>query len=91
MTLEAGGFMRRFLLHVPPSAASIASETKGFWMGLFGHIHGVMMVSAFYENVSRHRMEQRELAPGEKDENVVLEFRPTPHAHCMFVAALDRS
>jgi putative SOS response-associated peptidase YedK len=51
---------------------------EGFWKGLFGHTHGVMLVSAFYENVSRHRMEQRELAPGEKDENVVLEFKPTP-------------
>lgn len=30
----------------------------------------------FYENVSRARMERRELALGEKDENVVLEFRP---------------
>ena len=36
------------------------------------------MVNAFFENVSRHAMEHRALAPGEKEENVVLEFRPQP-------------
>lgn len=35
-----------------------------------------MLVSAFYENVSRHRLEKRQLAPDEQDENVILEFRP---------------
>jgi len=29
-------------------------------------------VNAFFENVSRHAMEHRELPPGEKEENVVL-------------------
>ena len=49
---------------------------EGFWKGLFGYTHGIMVVNAFYENVSRHRVEKRELADGENDENVVLEFRP---------------
>ncbi len=35
-----------------------------------------MLASAFYENVSRHRLEKRELGLGETDENVILEFRP---------------
>ena len=48
----------------------------GFWKGLFGISHGVMIVSAFFENVSRHTMEHRELREGEKEENVILEFRP---------------
>jgi hypothetical protein len=48
-----------------------------FWKQQFGYSHGIMVVNAFYENVSRHAMEHRELAPGEKEENVVLEF--TPH------------
>ncbi|NPT58428.1 SOS response-associated peptidase family protein, partial [Paraburkholderia elongata] len=43
--------------------------------------------NAFYENVSRAKMEGRQLAEGEKDENVVLEFRPNP-AHDMLVACL---
>lgn len=60
---------------------------EGFWKGLFGYSHGIMIVSAFYENVSRHAMEGRELAPGEKEENVVLEFRPQPRQD-MLVACL---
>jgi putative SOS response-associated peptidase YedK len=60
---------------------------EGFWGGVFGRTHGVMVVNAFFENVSRHAMEHRALAPGEKDENVVLEFRPRPQ-HDMIVACL---
>jgi putative SOS response-associated peptidase YedK len=60
---------------------------EGFWKPLFGHSHGILVVNAFYENVSKARMEGRELAEGEKDENVVLEFRPNP-AHEMLVACL---
>jgi len=59
----------------------------GYWKGLFGVSHGVMVASAFFENVSRHAMERRELAPGEQERNVVLEFRPQP-AQAMLVACL---
>ncbi|RTL26829.1 MAG: hypothetical protein EKK47_20085 [Burkholderiales bacterium] len=51
---------------------------EGFWKGQFGHHHGIMIVNAFFENVARHKAEHRELAPGETQENVVLEFRPQP-------------
>ena len=37
---------------------------EGFWKGLFGHTHGLMVVSRFYENVDRD------------GKNVVLEFNP---------------
>lgn len=60
---------------------------EGFWKQQFGHGHGIMVVNAFYENVGRAAMAHRELAPGEKDENVVLEFRPRP-AQDMLVACL---
>lgn len=60
---------------------------EGFWKPLFGYSHGILVVNAFYENVSRAKAEGRELAGGEKDENVVLEFRPNP-AHDMLVACL---
>lgn len=60
---------------------------EGFWKGLFGYSHGIVVVNAFYENVSRHAMEGRELVPGEKEENVVLEFRPNPPQD-MLVACL---
>ena len=60
---------------------------EGFWRELFGNRHCVMIANAFFENVSKHRMEGRELAPGEKEENVILEFRPQPTQE-MIVACL---
>jgi putative SOS response-associated peptidase YedK len=60
---------------------------EGFWRDLFGYSHGLMVVNAFFENVSRARMEGRELQDGEKDENVVLEFRPNTGGE-MLVACL---
>lgn len=60
---------------------------QGFWKDLFGFSHGVMVVDAFYENVARHRTERRALRAGEKEENVVLEFRPNTGQH-MLVACL---
>jgi len=59
----------------------------GFWKGLFGYTHGLIVVNAFYENVNRHRVEHRELAEGEAVENVVLEFKPNPPQD-MLVACL---
>jgi len=58
-----------------------------FWKGQFGHTHGIMIVDTFYENVSRHAMEGRELGPDEKEQNVVLQFKPNP-PHQMLVACL---
>src|SRR5471032_1029176 len=60
---------------------------EGFWKGLFGYTHGLMLVTAFYENVSRFRLENRVPLEGEKDENVVLEFRPSPPQE-MLIACL---
>lgn len=60
---------------------------SGFWKDLFGFSHGVMVVNAFYENVPRHRVEHRALAPGEAERNVVLEFRPQP-TQDMLIACL---
>lgn len=60
---------------------------EGFWKGQFGHTHGVIVCEAFYENVSRHKVEGRDLALGETEENVVLEFRPEPQQE-MLIACL---
>lgn len=57
------------------------------WGKLFGYRHGIMIVTRFYENVARHKMEGRELRTGEKEENVVLEFDPQPPQD-MLVACL---
>lgn len=47
----------------------------------------MIIVNSFFENVERHNMEHRELAEGEKSENVVLEFRPKPEQD-MVIACL---
>jgi putative SOS response-associated peptidase YedK len=59
----------------------------GAWRQLFGYRHGILVINAFFENVARHRVEHRELRPGEQAENVVLEFRPRPPRD-MLVACL---
>ena len=59
----------------------------GFWRGVFGYSHGILLADAFFENVSRHRAEGRELQPGEAVQNLILEFRPQPR-QTMRVACL---
>ena len=49
---------------------------NGFWSGLYGKNHGIIVVDSFFENVPRHLYEKRELAPGERESNVVLHFNP---------------
>ncbi|MEX3957611.1 SOS response-associated peptidase family protein [Trinickia sp. EG282A] len=49
---------------------------EGFWKTLFGYSHGLLVATAFYEHVSKARLERRELKAGERDENVILEFKP---------------
>jgi len=46
-----------------------------------------MIVTRFYENVPPHKRDHRELRPGEKEQNFVLEFDPNP-AQEMLVACL---
>jgi putative SOS response-associated peptidase YedK len=48
-----------------------------FWKPCFGYTHGIIVVDVFYENVGRAKMEGRGLAEGEKDENIILEFKPS--------------
>lgn len=60
---------------------------EGFWRQLFGYSHGVLVATAFFENVGKAKLEGRELKDGEKDENIVLRFEPRP-AEDMLVACL---
>src|SRR6202165_1830027 len=46
-----------------------------------------MVVESFYENVKLHASERRELRAGEVEQNVVLQFTPTP-PQTMFIACL---
>ena len=49
---------------------------NGFWSGLYGKNHAIMVIDSFFENVPRHLYEKRELAAGERATNVVLHFNP---------------
>ena len=59
----------------------------GYWRGVFGYTHGIILADAFYENVPRHKAEGRELQPGEKPENLILEFKPQT-GEVMMIACL---
>jgi putative SOS response-associated peptidase YedK len=72
---------------VPGTYNARRDNLEGFWKEQFGVSHGVMVANAFFENVSRHRMEARDLRAGEKEVNVILEFRPRPEQD-MLVACL---
>lgn len=58
-----------------------------FWKNQFGVSHGVIAVNRFFEHVSRHRVERRDLGPDEQEQSIVLEFEPNP-PHDMMVACL---
>ena len=60
---------------------------EGFWRSLFGYSHGLLIATAFFENVSRAKLEGREITAGEKDGSVVLRFEPRPAGE-MLVACL---
>jgi putative SOS response-associated peptidase YedK len=46
-----------------------------------------MVVESFFENVKLHTMQHREIKAGEREQNVVLQFKPEP-AQLMYVACL---
>jgi putative SOS response-associated peptidase YedK len=60
---------------------------EGFWKPCFGCTHGVMLVDVFYENVSKAKFEGTLAETHERDENIVLEFRPG-NGQLMLVACL---
>ena len=69
-----------------PSCATLSVGVSGFGKPSQSAAP-VIVCDAFYENVSRHKVEDRELAEGEAEENVVLEFRPQPRQD-MLIACL---
>lgn len=58
-----------------------------YWKGTFGVNHGLILASAFFEYVPRHKAEGRALNAGEKPESVILEFTPNTGGQ-MLVACL---
>lgn len=61
-----------------------------YWKSLYGRRHAVMVVSGFYENVSRHVYEKRPLHEGEKLQNLVLNFNPQPETAMLVACLWDR-
>jgi putative SOS response-associated peptidase YedK len=49
---------------------------NGFWRNQWGHKHGVVITTAFYEHVKRHHNEGRTLRDDEDVEDIVIEFKP---------------
>lgn len=69
-------------LKYPGTYNARRDNLEGFWNGLFGHTHGIMVVNAFYEHVAMQK-------PGSTNETekVILEFKPRP-VQDMLVACL---
>ncbi|MDB5821393.1 MAG: putative response-associated peptidase [Herminiimonas sp.] len=61
-----------------------------FWKELFGVRHGLLVVTSFFENVSRHAFEKRQLAADEKPENIVLHFNPRTGQEMLLACLWDR-
>lgn len=57
------------------------------WRRVFGYNHGLMVVSRFYESVYLHDLQQRALAPGEREQSVELVFTPST-GQDLYVACL---
>ena len=62
----------------------------GFWSQQFGYTHGVIIFDSFYEVVERHKAEGRPLAPDEKIEKVVVEFKPRPEQELLVACVWSR-
>ena len=82
-----GGKPADYDVRFPGTYNARRDNLEGFWRGQFGVSHGVLVAIAFFEHVNKHRAEGRELAPGEKVEDVILEFKPRPVQE-MLVACL---
>lgn len=63
---------------------------QGFWRGQFGHTHGVVVTSAFYENVPLHLAEGRVLQPGEPPRTTVVEFQSDPPQELLLACLWSR-
>jgi putative SOS response-associated peptidase YedK len=58
-----------------------------FWSEQFGRTHAIAVVDSFFEWVKAHSKEGRELAPGEAERSIELQFKPNP-PRSMLVACL---
>lgn len=83
------GWTKADELEKPGTYNARKDKLHTFWKKLFGYNHGVIVARRFYESVSLHRLQQRELVPGERDIPVEVRFEPEPSQE-MFLACLWR-
>lgn len=60
-----------------------------YWRRQFGAKHGILLIDSFFENVSRHKAEGRELQPGEPDVGVEIQFTPEPREPMLIACIWD--
>jgi putative SOS response-associated peptidase YedK len=48
------------------------------WRRIFGYNHGLVVAKRFFESVALHRLQGRELVPGEREQSVEIRFAPEP-------------
>ncbi len=86
-TCRLAGKPANYDVRFPGTYNARRDSLDGYWKGVYGRRHAVMVINGFYENVPRHLYERRDLGAGEKPSNIVLQFRPRP-AIDMLVACL---
>jgi len=59
------------------------------WRKIFGYNHGIVVAKQFYESVALHRLQSRELVPGERELSVEIRFEPEPKQE-LYLACLWR-
>ena len=74
--LRPAGFPATFDRTNSGSFNARRDNLQKFWRNIFGKHHAIVIAEAFYEHVDRHRLEGRQLAPGEEAQDVVLRFSP---------------
>lgn len=67
----------KFFDHKFPGTFNARRDSlESYWKGTWGVSHGILLTTAFFEHVDRHKVEGRELGPGEEAEDVVIRFQP---------------
>lgn len=59
------------------------------WKKVFGYNHGIAVAEHFYESVALHRLQGRDLVPGEREQSVEIRFEPEPKQE-LYLACLWR-
>jgi putative SOS response-associated peptidase YedK len=61
-----------------------------FWRKQYLRNHGILIISSFFENVTLHDFENRKLKPGEKEEKIVIQFKPEGFEEMIIPCIWDR-